>query len=313
MMYDILVSVVILTWERKDDVLAAVKSVYDQEYQNTEIIVVDNASTDGTVEALLLAFPAIRLVLLAQNMGAAAGRNPGILASNGEIIFLLDSDAMLGKDTLSNIVIKFQNSPEISVLACKILNVATRELDPNTWIYSEKDKADQDTEFNSFSLCECGVAFRKKVFDRAGLFWELLFFGREGEELGLRVIKAGYKILYYPKAVIYHRASQQKRVIGGDWEYYNLRNCLYIYLVHYPWWLLVIFVPLKIGSSVLKGLKRRYLRRVFRALIDVSRRLPLLFKERRPMTYSFACHYIKLQHEHGILAWNILSWLKFKV
>lgn len=309
----VLVSVVILTWERKDDVMAAVQSVYDQAYQNTEIIVVDNASTDGTVEALNTAFPAVKLIVLDRNMGASAGRNPGIIAAKGEIIFLLDSDATLRQDTLSNIVHKFQNTPEASVLTCKILNAATQELDPNTWIFTEKDIADQDIEFPSFSLCECGVAFRREVFDRAGLFWDLLFFGREGEELGLRVVDAGYQIFYYPRAVIYHRASPRKRVAGGDWEYYNLRNSLYIYFVHYPWWMLVSFVPLKIGTSLLRSVRRGYLRQVFQALLDVSRQLPTLYKKRRPMADATAHRYLKLQREHGILRWNLTSWFKYKI
>jgi GT2 family glycosyltransferase len=312
-MEDILVSVVILTWERKEDVLVAVQSAYDQAYQNIEIIVVDNGSTDGTVEALLTAFPSIQLIALDRNVGSSAGRNPGILAANGEIVFLLDSDAMLKQDTLSTIVIKFQNTPEVGVLTTKILNAATQELDPNTWIFAEKDKADQDTEFSSFSFCECGVAFRRQVFDQAGLFWDLLFFGREGEELGLRVLDAGYQILYYPKAVIFHRASPLKRVAGGKWEYYNLRNCLYIYLVHYPWWMLVSFVPLKIGTSCLRAAKRGYLRHVFRALLDVSRQLPVLYKQRHPMADATARLYLKLQREHGILTWNLASWFKYKI
>ena len=76
-MEDQLVSVVILTWERKEDVLAAVRSVYAQDYKNVEVIVVDNASTDGTVTALRSAFPAIKIIVQERNVGAAAGRNPG--------------------------------------------------------------------------------------------------------------------------------------------------------------------------------------------------------------------------------------------
>ena len=312
-MENILVSVVILTWERKEDVLAAVQSVYDQAYRNIEIIVVDNASTDGTVDALRAAYPAIKIIVQERNVGAAAGRNPGIAAASGDIIFLLDSDASLGSDTLKKIVTKFQNAPETGAITCKILNDTTREIDPATWIFSEKDKLDQDMEFFSFSLCECGTAIRKEVFDRAGLFLDMLFFGREGEELGLRVLKAGYQILYYPESVIYHRASPLKRLEGKNWEYYNLRNCLYIYFLHYTWWMLIIFIPLKLGTSFLRGLMRGYIRQVFQALVDFCGKLPILVENRSPMTNAIANRYLKLQREHGILTWNLISWLKNKV
>jgi hypothetical protein len=307
-----LVSVLILTWNRKDDVLAAVQSVYAQAYQSFEIIVIDSASTDGTVEALRKAFPAIRLIILDRNMGASAGRNPGIVAAKGEIIFLLDSDATLDHDTLSNIVLKFRGVPEAGVLSCKILYAGTQELNPDAWIFAEKKKADQDVEFLSFSFCECGVAIRKEVFDRVGPFWDLLFFGREGEELSLRILDAGYQIVYFPKAVVYHRAVIEKSVGGWNREYYNLRNSLSIYCVRYPWWMLVSIAPLKIVSSLIRGCTQGCLLQVFRALLDTSRQLFTLYKERRPIAYATARKYLKLQREHGSLAWSLTSWLKHK-
>jgi len=308
-----LVSVVILTWERKDDVMLAVQSVYDQAYENTEIIVVDNASTDGTVDALRSTYPSVKIIVQDRNVGAAAGRNPGIAAARGEIIFLLDSDAFLDVDTLGHIVSKFGVTPEAGAITCRILNATTRKIDPTTWIFSEEDKKDQKKEFFSFSLCECGTAFRREVFEKTGPFWELMFFGREGEELALRVLKAGFQILYYPDAIVFHRASPTKRVMGGKWEYYNLRNSLYIYFVHYPWWVLIGMIPLKLGTSFLRGLRRGYLRKVFRALCDVIRQFPVLFVLRSPMTNAVTNQYLKLQREHGILRWNLMSWLKHKV
>jgi GT2 family glycosyltransferase len=204
-----LVSVIIVTWNRKEDVLETIQSIYDQTYPNYEVVVVDNASTDGTVAALRQAYPAVRIVALDQNVGASGGRNPGIVATRGEIIFLLDSDASLDCDALTNVVRKFQTEPDVGVIYCKIVNAYTKELDNIGcgWSFTEKDKADQNLEFLSYSFAEGGSALRKKVFDRVGLFWDLLFFGGEGEELSLRVWDAGYKILYYPAAIVYHRVS----------------------------------------------------------------------------------------------------------
>ncbi len=312
-MDDILVSVIIVTWERKDDVLAAVQSVYDQAYQNTEVIVVDNASTDNTGEALRKAFPAVRLITLDRNMGAAAGRNPGILAAKGEIIFLMDSDATLGHDSLSKIVNRFNNAPDIGALTCKILSPITKELDHNSWIFTEKNKVDQDVEFLSFSINEGGVAIRKEVFDQVGLFSEFLFFGREGEELSLRILDAGYQIYYFPQAFVYHRGSQRKRVPGSQDEYYNLRNCLYIYYIRYPWWMLAGFVPLKIGTSIIRGIKKGYLRKVLEALHDFYRELPELKEKRHPVSNATAYTYFKLLRKHGSLAWDLQSWIKHQI
>jgi len=308
-----LISVVVVTWNRKEDILETVKSIYDQAYSNVEIVIVDNGSTDGTVEALRQAYPKVRLVELNRNIGIVSGRNNGIAATRGDIIFCLDSDASLGQDTLIRIVRKFQSESWLGVINCKIVNAYTRELDSIAgWAYTENDKADQDLEFLSYSFSEGGCAIRKKVLDQVGLFWELLFFGREGEELSLRVWEAGYKILYYPKAIVYHRASQRKRLIGSEREYYSLRNCLYIYLVRYPWWLLIRFVPLRIGVSFVRGVRRGYLKQTLRALLDVIKQLISLLKQRRPISNETARYYLKLEREHGPLRWDLTSWFKYK-
>lgn len=307
-----LVSVIIITWNRKQDVLESVQSIYNQTYPHVEIIVVDNGSTDGTVDALAQTFPAVKIISLEQNTGVTVGRNIGITTAQGEVIFLLDSDASLEADTLSKVVHKFQGDPSVGVITCKILNHYTRQIDPYTWIFNQKDKTCQDTEFFAYSFCEAGAAIRRTVFDQAGLFWDFLFFGREGEELSLRVWDAGYKILYCPEAVVYHRVSPHKRIKGGERNYFDLRNCLYIYLARYPWWVLVGFAPLKVGAALLRGIRKGYLRQVLRAVPDVISQLPGLLRQRHPIRNSTAWHYLALQQAHGALSWDALSWLKYK-
>lgn len=308
-----LISVVIVTWNRREDVLVAVQSIYDQAYQNCEIVVVDNASSDGTVEALRQAYPKVRIVRLNRNTGPTGGRNAGVIAAQGDIVFFLDSDASLCNDTLAKTVRKFQAEPEVGVIACKIVNAYSKELDRYAgWVFSEKDKADQDLEFLSFSFSECGCAIRKKLFDQVGPFWELLFFGREGEEFSLRVWDAGYKILYWPEAIVYHRVPLQERVACSEHGYFDLRNSLYIYLVRYPWWMLICFVPLRIGVSLIRGVRRRYLQQTLRALLDVIRQSPALWEQRQPISNDTAHLYLNLQREHGPLRWDLSSWLKYK-
>lgn len=312
-MYSPLVSIVIVTWNRREDVLQAVCSVVNQAYDNYEIVVVDNSSTDGTAEALRQAYPDVRVVALDRNMGPTGGRNEGINVARGEIIFFLDSDATLGQNTLVATVSKFQADPNLGVIACKVINAYTRQLDNIAgWIFSENDKVDQDLEFLSFSFSECGSAIRRQTIDQAGLFWDFLFFGREGEELSLRVWDAGYKILYCPETVVYHHVSPSKRIEGGEREYFNLRNCLYIYLVRFPWWMVVYFAAIKIGVSTLRGIRHSYLLQVLRALGDVLTKLPYLWQKRQPIRNETARFYIQLQREHGPLRWNLTSWFKHK-
>jgi GT2 family glycosyltransferase len=211
------------------------------------------------------------------------------------------------------VVNKFQVVPDVGVLACKVVNAATRQLDRHAgWIYAERDKVDQNREFLSYSFSECGCAFRQEVFERAGVFSDLLFFGREGEELSLRIWDAGYKILYFPSALVYHRVSPQEQVIGGRRAYYDLRNALFVYLLRYPWWLFLIIAPLRVGAALLRAVRRGQLGHAWQALHDVTRQLPLLLRQRHPIRHETARLYLRLLREHGPLHWDLASWLRHK-
>lgn len=306
-----LVSIVIVTWNRKADVLEAVRSIYDQVYRNIEVIVVDNCSTDGTAEALRDTYPGVSLIALERNTGASHGRSMGIAAASGAIVFTLDSDASLGQETLTNIVRKFQAEPTVGIISCKIVNAFTHELD--AWIYSERDKADQNVEFLSYSFCSAGSAIRREVIERIGSFWDLLFIYREEDDLSLRAWNAGYKILFLPEAIVYHRVSPHRRVDSSKQLYFELRNSLFIYFVRYPWWMLLRFGSLKIATSLVRGVSTRCVPYILRALVDVVRQLPLLLKQRRPVSDDVAHFYLNLQRQHGPLRWDLVSWLKYKI
>jgi GT2 family glycosyltransferase len=308
-----LISILIVTWNRKDDVLETLQSVYQQAYQNFEIVVVDNGSEDGTVDALRSLHPNVLVVALERNIGISAGRNAGIEIAHGEIIFCLDSDASLANNALTNIVRRFQADESIGVINSKIVNAYTKELDGGPgWAYSEEQKANQNMEFLSWSFSEGGAAIRKEVLDQVGNFWEVLFFGCEGQELSLRVWDAGYKVLYYPESLVYHRASPQQRVAGKDRDALFFKNNLFIYIARYPFWLLMLIAPLKIGATTLRAVRRGYLMDVSKSLLAVVKALPLLLKHRKPIKNRTATLYLKLQREQGPLSWGLFTWLRHK-
>jgi GT2 family glycosyltransferase len=302
--------VVIVTWNRRADVLRAIQSVYNQAWHPVEVIVVDNGSTDGTAEAITNAYPEVRLLRMKRNLGASGGRNPGIYAAQGEVIFLLDSDATLSNDTLARVVQRFAQDDRVGILTCKVLNAHTGDLD--AWLFYEGSKADQDREFASYGLAEGASAVRRQVFERIGLFAPELIFGREGEEFSLRAWNAGFEVRYLPNAVVHHYASPQGRISDGHRQYFDLRNTLHIYLTLYPWWMLALFLPLKLASSVFKGWRRRHLPDVLRAIGDVAQETPGLVRNRRPIDDRVAWRYLGLLRDHGALSWDMRSWLRVK-
>ncbi len=306
-----LVSFVIVTWNRKDDIIETLRSIQAQHYQNYEIVVVDNDSTDGTVEALAELHPEVKAIALNWNSGPTTGRNIGVDNATGEIIFFIDSDASIGQDTVVKTVEKFESMPELGGIACKVVNAYTNDIDDIAgWVFSQNVRDRHNSEFFSYSFSECGCAFRKKAFNDAGQFWDQLFFGREGEELSIRIWDSGYKILYFPESIVYHRVSPSKRIDGGEREYFNLRNCLYIYFVRYPWWMLVRVLPLKVGISFIRGVRHKELGEVLRAVRDFTKKIPYLWTQRAPIAPSTAEVYMALQKDHGPLSWNLSSWVR---
>lgn len=308
-----LVSVVIATWNRAQDVLETIHSVYRQDYPCFEIIVADNASTDGTADKIRVSFPTVKLIRLSENRGASGGRNAGMQEADGEYILCLDSDASLEGGALHALVAAFETDPTIGVVNSKVVNAFTRNFDPIAgWAYSEEQKMKSDTPFYTHTFSETGCAFRRDALLKTDMFWERLFFGREGEELALRMLDAGYRILYCPSVVILHRASPQKRIASSERRYHDFRNALRIYLVRYPWWLLAWMLPLKIAAETVKGFRMQRMDWAFRAVWAVVCELPTLWKERKPIHNRTALDYLHFQREHGSLSWGLSSWLKYK-
>ncbi len=307
------ISVIIITWNRKDDVLKTIQDIYDQPFKDFEIIVVDNGSKDGTTAEISVRFPQVKLIGLDQNTGVSHARNEGFNIAIGKLLVCLDSDASPASHMFSNLIKRFQMDPKIGVINSKIVNAYTKQIDNIAgWSYSKNDLEFQDTEFLSFSFSEGGCAIKKEALNKVGPFWERLFFGYEGMEFSLRVLDAGYDILYYPGSLVYHRASPHARIHSGEREQILFSHCLSVYLARYPWWMFLIFAPLKTVSTFIRSVRHGYLIYIVRGLGDFLKQAISILKERKPIRNQTALHYLTLQRQHGPLNWNIITWLKYK-
>jgi len=121
-----LVTVNILTWNRKADLERLLVALMKQSYANLEIIVVDNASTDGTSEMVESKFPDVRLFRLSENNGVGSW-NTGFENANGEYTLVLDDDCFPEEGAIRKMVDKFRQEPDIGLIAFRILDLETRE------------------------------------------------------------------------------------------------------------------------------------------------------------------------------------------
>jgi len=200
-MKDVLISIIIPVYNGEKTVGDCLKSVFNSDYKDFEVVVVDDNSTDHTVN-IVNGFPC-KVIKMRRNVGAAVARNRGAEASFGKILFFLDSDIIIEKNTLGQILQTFENKPDISALFCSyqkntiptnFVSVYKNRCHHYTHQISNEDAA---TFFSGFG------AIKREVFFRLGGFNED-YRSLEDIVLGYRLYQSGYKIYLNKKIQVTH-------------------------------------------------------------------------------------------------------------
>jgi len=213
-----MISVVIANFNRKELLQRCLDSVRGQDFQDIEIIVVDNGSSDGSVE-LVKAFEGVHLIQNTQNLLFCRAYNQGIVASNGRFILCLNNDVWLEQSYLSHVFSAIRQNETIGMVSGKILREDKKTIDSTGLFlgkdrkavergYNQKDRGQYDQPGYVFGVTGACAFFRRAflvdVRDPYGYFDER--FGAYYEDLDLcwRGQKKGWKAYYEPKAVAYH-------------------------------------------------------------------------------------------------------------
>jgi glycosyltransferase involved in cell wall biosynthesis len=198
---DILVSIIIPVYNSQKTIFECLKSVYDSDFQNFEVIVIDDNSSDNSLNAIGQ-FPC-RLIRMSYNLGPAAARNRGAEASGGEILFFLDSDIIIQKDTIGQIVETFRGRPEISALFCSY----QKDTVPSNFYSQYKNLVHHYTHQNSLedaaTFCGGFGAIKRDIFFKLGGFDEN-YRSLEDMEFGYRLYQSGYKIFLNKEIQLTH-------------------------------------------------------------------------------------------------------------
>lgn len=282
-----LVSIAIITWNRRQYVLRAIESVFKQPYRPIEVVLVDSASSDGTVEAIKEVYPETRLIRLHKNLGCPEGRNVALANCSGEIIFSLDDDAWLAPSTLDYCVDRFQKEQNLGIIACRIL--APEE-------ESEEKNLENTKEHYTFLFIGCAFVIRKELLKKAGYFPSDFFRQAEENDLALRILETGYSILYYPKAVVYHERVPINRN-NKLFMFYGCRNEFYTVIRRYPLLLVPVVVLWKILIWNRAGVKNFALHFTLGACIVAALKLPWLLLRREPVSLRTIRKFIALRRK----------------
>jgi len=199
-------SVVIVTRNRAQELIKCVASLLNQDYENFEIIIVDDASETTHVKAFmdyLLSLgsinKSIKYYRLKNHRGLSYCRNVGVLMSRGKIIAFIDDDAVADRRWLSSLLSMFHDEKVAGVNG----RIIPKTLKLRRYRYASYDQGKQVKEI-PFIYQGGNCAFRKGSLLQAGLFDSKITFGHEEKELSFRLKQMGFKFLYSPNAVIYH-------------------------------------------------------------------------------------------------------------
>jgi GT2 family glycosyltransferase len=232
------VAVLILTWNAADAALQCLQSLAQQTRPPDKILVVDNASHDGTVEGIRRQFPEITLIRNSRNLGFAVGMNTGIralqqLSDPPDIVALLNQDTILDPHWLGELVAPFEQGADIGAVGCKLrypdgtIQHAGARLDwPRAIAHhigaGEPDSGQYDEAQPYDIVTGAAIALRLAALDTVGLFdpgYTPAYY--EDTDLCWRLRHHNYRILYAPKATLTHQESLSLRDETRRSSYYN--------------------------------------------------------------------------------------------
>lgn len=208
-----LVSVIILNYNGKDMLCSCIESVLCTDYPNFEIIIVDNNSTDGSVNAVKKRFNSndkMRLIINERNLGYTGGNNVGIKHARGEVLVFLNNDITVSRSWLREIVEALKSDLKIGAAQPKIMNffspTKVDNLGGSMGFYGFA-KIQKTKMHEIFFAVGSALVVRKNVLEEVGPFDDDYFMYNEDLDLSWRIRLAGYKVVLIPRAVVYHRIS----------------------------------------------------------------------------------------------------------
>ena len=239
------VSVVVPNWNGMRFVGMCLDSLAKLDFEDYEVIVVDNGSVDGSREMIEEQYPEVRLLKMPDNMGFAIACNEGIKASNAEYIVLLNNDIEVTPDWLRELYEGMERHPECGMGTTKMMFLDQRDVFYNTgdlfhsWSagggrgQGEKDIGQYEKEDYVFGACAGAGIYRREFFNQVGLFDEDFFIFAEDVDLNMRGQLQGLKSVYLPKAKVFHIGTATVGLYSDRYVYLCKRNDIWVFIKNY--------------------------------------------------------------------------------
>jgi GT2 family glycosyltransferase len=297
-----LVSVVIPNWNGAHHLPVCLESLRRQTYPHVEVIVADNGSSDGSLELLARDHAEVQTLALGENRGFAGACNAGMRAARGEFVVLLNNDTEVDARWLEEIVAAFQRHPGAGIVASKMLLFDRRDTfhtagdfyrvdgTPGNRGVWQQDTGQYEREEYVFGACGGSAAYRRTTLEQVGLLDEDFFFSCEDVDLAWRAQLSGWRCVYAPRAVVYHKLSATGG--GVTASFYDGRNFIYLLVKDYPgdlWrthWRAILRAQLRVTAEALRAWRGAAARARLRGQLTGLLHVPKMLRKRRAVQRS---------------------------
>jgi GT2 family glycosyltransferase len=304
-------TVVVVNWNGRDHLETCLGSLLGQDLAGVEIILVDNGSTDESVDFVRQRFDdRVRILAHDRNLGYSRGLNDGIRAARGRYVMALNNDTEVAPGCLAALLEVADRHPNVGSLATKILSYGDHSVIDNVGhlLYPdglsrgrgrlEIDRGQYGTEEEVLLPSGCAALLRRAMLADVGLFDDDLFAYCDDTDLGLRARLAGWRCRYVPQAVVYHKYSAATAAYSPLKAFLVERNRVWVAVKCLPLSLLIVsplFTLLRLatqawGATLGKGAAGRFTRDhsslalvqvLGQAIVAAARGLPAALRKRR--------------------------------
>jgi len=254
------VSIIILNWNGEKLLQECLDSVYKNNLQNTEIILVDNASTDNSIGLVKQNFPEIKIIRNKKNYGYAKGNNIGIKNARGKYIVILNNDVIVEEDWLEKLVNAADTNDSTGIFGSRQMFYHNRDKVDSIGGFLKKDGphninnstpwTNPDKNREVFSVAGAAMLLKRKMLQEVGLFDPMYFLYYEDFDLCWRARLLGWKCYYVSSAVIYHhRGASTSRT--GKHMFYGERNRWWTLIKNFSTKSLIKFLPYILYRQIL--------------------------------------------------------------
>lgn len=245
-MSKITTSVIIPNWNGEHLLKDCLQSLKYQINKDFEIILVDNNSADESLKYVNNFFPQVKIIKLNKNFGFARAINEGVKASGAKYVVFLNNDTSVDRDWLKYLIECANKHPEVISINSKLLNFYDRKKIDGVGIlinevgqarsigWQESDEGQYEKEQYIFGATGGASLFKREDFIKVGYFDESYFMYSEEVDFAFRAQFLGYKSIYCPKAIVFHKHKASAKKRPQDIEYWQFRNMTQTIIKDFP-------------------------------------------------------------------------------